>query len=72
VAGFADKYSGGSEENSQRLSLERAQAVAKFLGAPNTDVRGNGQTPLLYDNSLPEGRVYSRTVLITVETPVSW
>jgi outer membrane protein OmpA-like peptidoglycan-associated protein len=72
VVGFADKYSSGSEENSTRLSLERAQAVAKFLGAPNTDVRAHGQTPLLYDNSVPEGRVYSRTVLITVETPVNW
>jgi hypothetical protein len=34
------------------------------------EVIGMGEKRLLYDNSNPEGRYYSRTVTVIVETPV--
>jgi hypothetical protein len=31
---------------------------------------GMGERELIYNNELPEGRFYCRTVTITVETPI--
>lgn len=68
VAGYTDRL--GDEEYNQKLSESRARATAKAIGFPNTTVIGYGKTVQLFDNSLPEGRFYSRTVVITTETPV--
>ncbi len=65
VEGYCDRI--GNPQSNRILSEERAKATAKELGAPNSDVRGSNE--LLYDNNLPEGRVYSRTVEVTVRTP---
>lgn len=72
VEGFMDKSD--DEEANKRLSRTRAQAVAqslKFLSrGAQLDIQGYGSQKPLYDERLPEGRIYSRTVLITIETPL--
>lgn len=72
VEGFMDKSD--DEEANKRLSRTRAQAVAqslKFLSrGAQLEVQGYGSQKPLYDERLPEGRIYSRTVLITIETPL--
>jgi outer membrane protein OmpA-like peptidoglycan-associated protein len=70
--GFMDKS--GDEEFNERLSLARAQAAAKSLrfnirGA-QVELKGYGSNKVLYDGRLPEGRIYSRAVRITQETPL--
>ncbi len=57
-----------------KLSQDRADAVADllrgYLPAYRYDeVKGIGPTDIRYDNSIPEGRFYCRTVLIEVKTP---
>jgi outer membrane protein OmpA-like peptidoglycan-associated protein len=66
-AGFTDRT--GNEDANRRLSFAYARATADALGLKNASAVGNGSTPLLYDNALAEGRMYCRTVLITVENP---
>jgi len=60
----------GDEDINKRISTRRARAVARRLKIPVKQVEGVGESELLYDNSLPEGRFYCRTVRITIETPV--
>ncbi len=60
----------GEEEINQKISQRRADAVARRLNIRDAIVEGVGESDLLYDNSLPEGRFYCRTVMITIETPV--
>ena len=72
VEGFMDKSD--DEEANKRLSRARAQSAAqslKFLSrGAQIDVQGYGSQKTLYDERLPEGRIYTRTVLITIETPL--
>lgn len=63
----------GEFEYNSKLSLDRANAVADFIRSVNSKLEiskiegiGVRQT---YDNSLPEGRFYCRTVLIEVKSP---
>lgn len=71
VDGFTDRT--GDAEFNRKLSLQRAQGVAQVLGLGEellkTNVTGYGSSVELYDNNLPEGRFYSRTVRVVVETP---
>lgn len=71
VLGFTDRI--GSDEYNQKLSSSRAAATAQSINIQgkiqSLDVRGLGRSMLLYDNSLPEGRFYSRTVTVEVTTP---
>ena len=66
VVGYTDR-TGGSSHN-RTLSENRAKAVARELDIPSADVRGYGEELPLYDNSTPEGRFYSRTVEVIVES----
>ena len=66
ATGFTDRI--GDADHNRRLSADRAKSAAKQLGT--SDFSGKGEETLLYDNSLPEGRFYSRTVEIVVEKPV--
>jgi len=59
----------GDAEYNRQLSEARAQAARTALGIQG-DVIGMGEDDPPYDNSLPEGRFYSRTVTIYVENPV--
>jgi outer membrane protein OmpA-like peptidoglycan-associated protein len=57
------------------LSQDRAKAVEKFMRSVQnnlniTSVRGIGSSRMLFDNSLPEGRYYCRTVSIEVKNPI--
>lgn len=66
VVGYTDRI--GDADRNRRLSADRAKNAAKQLGV--TEYSGKGEDVLIYDNSLPEGRFYSRTVEIAVERPV--
>jgi outer membrane protein OmpA-like peptidoglycan-associated protein len=70
IYGFADKT--GSSEINKKLALERCEAVRNALGASirdiNVQLEAVGSDRLLFDNDLPEGRNYCRTVQIVVET----
>ncbi|MDC1068770.1 OmpA family protein, partial [Candidatus Kapabacteria bacterium] len=68
IIGHTDKI--GDENINKRISLNRATAVAKRLKIPNAIVIGSGESNILFDNNLPEGRFYCRTVRIEVETKV--
>lgn len=68
IIGYTD-LSGEAKDN-KILSLKRAESAYKALGRKDAIVEGKGEEIELYDNSTPEGRIYSRTVEIIVETPV--
>lgn len=69
IYGFTDSM--GEEEINDALSQKRAKSVLKRLDInENVQVEGKGESQLLYDNSLPEGRFYCRTVTIDIETPI--
>jgi len=67
VIGYTDRS--GSDEYNQRLSQSRAVTVARALGLPESQATGVGERVPLYNNDSPEGRFYSRTVEVLVETP---
>ncbi len=68
ISGYTDRT--GEDEHNRMLSLRRAQATAKAIGRADAEVLGVSRGKLLYDNGLPEGRFYCRTVNIVVETKV--
>ncbi|HVZ38792.1 MAG TPA: OmpA family protein [Candidatus Kapabacteria bacterium] len=68
VTGHTDRA--GDAAVNQRLSEERARSTARALGVPNADVKGLGESILLYNNDLPEGRFYCRVVNVVVETQI--
>lgn len=64
----------GEARYNQELSEARVRGVQDFMRRLNpnirfAEVRGIGASLLPFDNNLPEGRYYCRTVGITVETP---
>jgi outer membrane protein OmpA-like peptidoglycan-associated protein len=68
VYGYTDKT--GNDDHNLKLSERRALKATKSLQFDAIDVKGLGETVILYDNELPEGRFYCRTVEIIVETPI--
>ncbi|MBI2794139.1 MAG: OmpA family protein [Ignavibacteria bacterium] len=66
IVGYTDKT--GDDDLNLRLSDQRAKSVARELGQPESVARGVGEALPQYDNDLPEGRFYSRTVEVVVET----
>ena len=69
IEGFTDQT--GDAAHNIQLSEKRAKAAKNALNAKNVSAVGIGEGKLLYNNSLPEGRFYCRTVNITVETPIN-
>jgi outer membrane protein OmpA-like peptidoglycan-associated protein len=65
ISGYTDRL--GDEDFNQKLSEERARTVLNALGVGKP--LGAGET-MLYNNDLPEGRFYCRTVKVVVETPI--
>lgn len=57
----------GNEEHNRNLSLQRAKAVARALGISADAVEGMGEDASTFPNSMPEGRFYSRTVIVVLE-----
>ncbi len=66
ITGHTDRI--GSEEGNQSLSARRAGSVKDALGLKNVEAVGMGEENLLFNNDLPEGRFYCRTVNVIVET----
>ncbi|MFN9302562.1 MAG: OmpA family protein [Candidatus Kapaibacterium sp.] len=66
----------GMFDYNQKLSGRRAETVKTGInsftgGKYNTlDSKGDGEENPLFDNSLPEGRMYNRTVQINISTPI--
>jgi outer membrane protein OmpA-like peptidoglycan-associated protein len=67
VTGYTDRM--GNEEHNRKLSQDRAASTAAALGRSDAVVKGMGESEM-YDNNLPEGRFYCRTVGVVVEQPV--
>ncbi len=66
--GYTDRL--GEAAYNQQLALQRAQSAAAAVGAPpSATIEGIG-CATTYDCTLPEGRMYTRTVDITVEGPL--
>lgn len=75
IIGHTDET--GDAEYNDRLSRQRAEAAKSALERASQEQRlsppsrilvdGRGSREALFDNTLPEGRFYSRTVNITVE-----
>ncbi len=68
IIGYTDRF--GFVNMNQALSERRAKTLAKALNVPLENAKGVGEKYLLYDNSLPEGRFYCRTVEVEVETSI--
>lgn len=73
IVGSTDKL--GELSHNLELSTARAKAVestAKSIapGLTLTKVEGIGPSVLPYNNALPEGRFYCRTVSLTITTPL--
>lgn len=69
IKGYTDRI--GEEEYNVNLSQKRASTIAeKIKNTKDIKYYGIGEKELLFNNDFPEGRFYSRTVNITVETPL--
>ncbi len=68
IEGYTDNL--GSPEYNLKLSEDRARSVSKYIDINGAEVKGLGNSSPFYDNKLPEGRFYNRTVIIIVETPI--
>ena len=68
IVGFTDRT--GNDDYNLKLSEKRADATKSTLGFKNANSRGVGETVLIYNNDIPEGRFYCRTVEIMVKTRV--
>jgi len=73
IVGSTDNL--GELSHNQELSTQRAENVRDLILADKPDskitsTKGIGPSNLLYDNHLPEGRYYCRTVRVEVATPL--
>lgn len=69
IKGHTDRM--GDDAHNLKLSKERAETVGSYFTNYESSIDGYGETRLIYNNDLPEGRFYSRRVDVVVETPVS-
>lgn len=66
IEGYSDMI--GDEEYNVKLSYDRALVVAKALEVSTDKAIGRGKVKNeIYDNKLPEGRFYSRSVIVTLK-----
>lgn len=66
IEGYSDMI--GDEDYNVKLSQDRALAVAKALNVSEDKAIGRGKVKNeIYDNKLPEGRFYSRSVIVTLK-----
>ncbi len=66
IEGYSDMI--GDEEYNVKLSYDRAIAVANALEVSSDKAIGRGKVKNeIYDNKLPEGRFYSRSVIVTLK-----
>lgn len=71
ISGYTDRT--GSKDYNLRLAQRRCEETRKLLKIPveRSVLDPVGNNRLLYDNSTPEGRFFSRTVEVVVETPIA-
>jgi len=67
IEGYTDRM--GDVDLNLSLSQRRAENIARALGIDPRQAKGLGEV-LIYDNDLPEGRFFNRTVNIVIETPI--
>lgn len=66
----------GLYEHNKKLSVRRSNTVVKGIKKETNskyselNSKGVGEDEALYDNSLPEGRFYNRTVQVKIRTPL--
>lgn len=70
ITGYTDNI--GDADYNRKLSRSRAEKLSDILGTDKAFVRGLGESEEIYDQSIPEGRFYSRTVEVEIETPIKW
>lgn len=70
ILGYADRQ--GKPEYNRELARRRCVEAQRVLGLSDAQVKIEpiGSDTLLFNNDLPEGRSYSRTVQIVIETPI--
>lgn len=70
IIGHTDRI--GLPPYNMKLSERRAEVASQNLGVPLQvkEIKGLGEKNLLYNNTLPEGRYYCRTVTVVIETPI--
>ena len=68
IKGYTDRT--GDDDYNLKLSDRRAKSTQTLLGRNDAETTGIGESEILYDNNLPEGRIYCRTVEITVKTKI--
>lgn len=70
IMGYTDRT--GDKDYNRNLAMRRSQEVRKRLNVKpaNLKIIPVGADVELYDNNFPEGRSYSRTVRVVIETPV--
>ena len=70
ILGYADRT--GEAAYNKTLAQKRSDEVAEYLNLSRASyaTEGIGNDELLYDNDIPQGRAYSRTVKIIIETPI--
>jgi outer membrane protein OmpA-like peptidoglycan-associated protein len=70
IEGYADRT--GELEYNKSLAQRRCDEIEKILKVKeqNLVTKPIGSSVLLYDNDMPQGRSYCRTVKINIETPV--
>ncbi|MDT3739011.1 MAG: OmpA family protein [Candidatus Kapabacteria bacterium] len=69
IKGFTDRI--GEESYNRTLSTSRAESAGSALGGHPYKSEGMGESQLIYDNDLPEGRFYSRTVIVEAKVPIN-
>ena len=71
IYGYTDRI--GPDQYNKTLATQRANTVRDILQTKSPDSRyevfGRGEEVEIFDNSIPPGRILSRTVQIIVETP---
>lgn len=70
IVGYADRT--GNPEYNRSLARKRCLEAQRVLGVADDRVQIDpiGSDALIYNNDTPEGRSYSRTVQIEIETPI--
>ncbi len=70
IYGYADRT--GTVEYNRELARRRSEEVRNYLKIKpeNVELYPIGNDDLLFDNNIPEGRSYSRTVKIEIRTPI--
>ena len=68
ITGYTDRI--GLPYYNKRLATQRAERAAQIINIEGARIIGVGERDKIYDNDLPEGRYYSRTVVVEIKTPI--